>query len=514
MSHRVRWAVVGLTLFTVVIGLWGMHRDLPYPEVDEPTFVRSAVHIAATGDPNPHWFGHPGSTVIYPLAIVFHADDVIAHGGSLFGGDPSMTRRFQNSPGEFYLLGRLLILAYSAGCVLLLFAVGRRVFGTRVALIGTFLWVLVPLAAWYGDIVRTDLAATFFGLVGLWCCLRVLDEPTRRNYILAGAAVGVAIATRYFMVALIPALLVAIFIATRHDSRQRAVTVARAGALSLLATFGAFALSTPYFFLDFATAQRTLADQSKPHLGNDGLSPLGNFAFYMRTSLPHNLTLPIALLALAGIALIVRRPSAPRALLLLFVVTFMAAICSTPLHWDRWTLQIIPVLLLFAAYAGTRTVEAVRARSRVTSKLVVAVGFAALGALTVSPAVALVNQQQLLSKPSTRTLARDWIVRNVPRGTRIGIEIKTAPLDRTGLRVLSRHALGSSGTVDFYEDHGYRFLLVNGHVRDVYRAHPRRYPREAAFYRTLARDSRLRRVFRPSRHRAGSTILIYEFPRD
>jgi hypothetical protein len=39
------------------------------------------VHIAATGDPNPGWFNHPGSTVIYPLAGLFHVWDVVAHQG-------------------------------------------------------------------------------------------------------------------------------------------------------------------------------------------------------------------------------------------------------------------------------------------------------------------------------------------------------------------------------------------------------------------------------------------------
>jgi hypothetical protein len=316
------------------------------------------------------------------------------------------------------------------------------------------------------------------------------------------------------MVALIPALLVAIFIAMRRDSKQRAFTVVRACAASLLATFGTFALTTPYFFLDFATAQQTLADQSKPHLGNDGLSPLGNLAWYVSTALPNTLTIPIALLALAGIVLIVCRPSAPRALLLLFALAFMVGICAAPLHWDRWALQIVPVLLLFAAYAGTYAFEVVRARSRLRSKWVVAAGFAALAALAVSPAAALVGQEPLLAKPGTRTLARNWIVRHVPRGTRIGIEIKTAPLDRTGLRVSSRYALGRQGTVDSYEDHGYRYLVVNGHVRDVYLAESRRYPLQAGFYRSLARDSRLVRVFRPGIHRAGSTILIYEFRRD
>ena len=32
-----------------------------------------AARMAWKGDANPQWFGHPGSTVIYPLAIAYRA---------------------------------------------------------------------------------------------------------------------------------------------------------------------------------------------------------------------------------------------------------------------------------------------------------------------------------------------------------------------------------------------------------------------------------------------------------
>ena len=64
---------------TVAAGL-GLTKALPYePETDEPVFVQPAARIAATGDLNPHWFGHPGATVIYPLALAFR----LLYGGGL-----------------------------------------------------------------------------------------------------------------------------------------------------------------------------------------------------------------------------------------------------------------------------------------------------------------------------------------------------------------------------------------------------------------------------------------------
>ena len=70
-------AIVALSLF---VHLHGLSHDLPAPGADEPYFVLPAARMAWKGDANPQWFGHPGSTVIYPLAIAYRAREVLFHG--------------------------------------------------------------------------------------------------------------------------------------------------------------------------------------------------------------------------------------------------------------------------------------------------------------------------------------------------------------------------------------------------------------------------------------------------
>nr|MDQ6910924.1 hypothetical protein [Actinomycetota bacterium] len=124
------WAVLGIMLVSLGVECWALQRDLPFTDVDEPTFVRPAVHIAATGDLNPHWFGHPGSTIIYPLAGFYRAWDTVAHGGPVFSSSPGLTQRYQTSPTEFYMIGRLWVIALAVGTIPLLFLLGRRAFST------------------------------------------------------------------------------------------------------------------------------------------------------------------------------------------------------------------------------------------------------------------------------------------------------------------------------------------------------------------------------------------------
>ena len=111
--RSVRRSLAVLLLWAAIFHLWGITKDLPYtPQVDEHIFVFSAARMAATGDPNPHWFGNPGSTVIYPLAGLFHLWNAAAHGGRLLRPDLGLLRAYHDHAHEFYLIGRLLCVFY------------------------------------------------------------------------------------------------------------------------------------------------------------------------------------------------------------------------------------------------------------------------------------------------------------------------------------------------------------------------------------------------------------------
>ena len=273
--------VLALMVVSSVAHLWSLHRDLPLTDPDESTFVIPAVHMAASGDLNPHWFGHPGSTVIYPLAGLFHTWDALT-GGPILASNPALTAQLERAPTTFYVIGRLWTIALSVGALPLLFLVGRRAFNTRVALIATAIWAGLALPVHYGRVVRTDSAGLFFGLLALYLCLRLLDEPRLRWSVLAGLTVGVAIASRYFMVALLPVLVAAAVLPHRRDL-PRAV---RSAGVALAGAVGGFAVTTPFFFLDWSTALDTLRVEESGTPGARSHSPLGNLYFYLRAGIP------------------------------------------------------------------------------------------------------------------------------------------------------------------------------------------------------------------------------------
>jgi hypothetical protein len=508
------WILVSIVGVAFGVHLWGIRQNLPFvPEIDEPVFVTRAVHMAASGDLNPGWFGNPGSTVMYPLAALYRTWHAVVHRGMFFHPDPNLQGTFDSNPGEFYLLGRLLTVAYAVMSIPFVYQIGRRAFGERAGLIGLWFSMLPPVAVAHAQVVRTDSAAVFFGMLSLWLCLRVYDRPTTGNHIVAGLAVGLSIATRYFMVALIPVLLAVDGLILRRQASRSGVpkdTWLGVGA-GLLAIAVSFALSTPFLFLDSATALNDLALEARStHLGADGLSPAGNFSWYLTRAIPLSITWPQATLAALGVALVVWKRQPPQILLLGFVLTFLAGISLSPLHWQRWVIQILPLLALFAAHALDRAFAYLSPRLRPTG-LAQRVSIATtLLLISAWPAYQLILFDVRQASRSTRILAREWVVQNLPAGSRIAQEWYTAPLGGTDFDVLERFSLAEDRTLGDYRRDGYRYLVASSAVYGRYLAEPERYPSEVAFYQALFGEGHLLQQFEPSATRGGTAIRIYE----
>jgi len=518
------WLRAAIVAVFLACSLWGLEQDLPYtPEVDEPSFVVPAGRIAATGNLNPHWFGHPGSTVIYPLAGLYHLWQAAAHGGTWLHPTRQMAETFRASPSEFFLIGRLLMVAFAVFGFPLVHQIGRQTLGERAGLIAAWLTAICPLLVAHAQLVRTDTACFFFALLALAACLRLLDDASPGRQLLAGAAVGLAIATKYSLAALLPVLLVADMLTLRSTRRRDDGWLGVA--LGLLAVPAAFALTSPYFFIELPAALADVRyETSKGHLGADTLSPWRNLWWYVTQAFPASLGWPVTLAAGAGLVLLAWRRRPSELLLLTFVLAVMLELAFSRLHWERWLIPILPVVALAAGGALCDGI----ARLRLGARPARAVSAAAVLVLSLAPAYGTIRLGLQHTNPSTRRAARDWIVARVPGGSRIAQEWYTAPLvaddfygysrDRyapvtvdSGKRflVLERHALADGRTLVDYRREGFEYLVASNAMYDRYLAEADRYAAEAEFYRTLFREGELLEQFSPSRVRGGPIIRVY-----
>lgn len=519
-----------IVAFAFVVHVWGIYQDLPIaPEVDESTKVLAAMNMISTGDMNPHWFGHPGSTIIYPLALLQHIWYVTTYHGKLFQVNPEVRAVFDATPSTFYLLGRMLSIAYAVATVPCVYLLGKRVFNTPVALLGTWFACLVPIALVNAQLARTDSAATFFGILGLWLCLRVYDQPTTRNQMLAGVVIGLAAASRYFMAALVPVLFaVDVLLIWQSSSRRSTWRALRSSMIvGMLAVPIIFAVTTPFFFLAPHEAWQSLKHEARgDNLGADGLSRLGNLWWYLSNGLPMSVTWPRYIFLLAGVILVAWRRRIDQLLLLLYTVVLLGEFCLSALHWQRWLIPILPVLALFTAAALFAGVERIAKQFALRQSFQRALLVLVLVLVSAWPFSQEVQESLRNGQPSTRVLAREWIMQNLPPNTHLAVEWYSVSLTvddfygQVGSRPAgylsgSQYALYESKSLSqqplaAYQTQHFQYLAVSSEMYDRYLAEAQRYPEQVAWYKNLFASQPLAQTFEPSATRGGPTIRIYK----
>jgi hypothetical protein len=282
-------------------------------------------------------------------------------------------------------------------------------------------------------------------------------------------------------------------------------------AAGMFATSVAFAATTPYFFLDWATARQDIEKEARSvHLGADGFTPRQNLRWYVGAVIPQQVGRTRVTLAAIGILLALWRRKSRQLLLLGFVAAYLMEVSLHPLHWIRWIIPIIPLLMLWAAAALNAVF--IELCNRLGLRRHAYAGLLLLGMAYISygPARAVIALDRLHANPSTRVQAREWIVRNLPPGSRIAQEWYAAALDGTSFDVLRRFSLATGRHVEDYFRAGYRYVNVSDGIDARYFAEPNRYPDEIAFYRELFASQHLLQQFEPSSTRPGPTILIFE----
>jgi len=502
LSTWSRLGLLALILAATWLYTWGLQRNLPYSaEADENIFVERTVTMVSRGDGNPGWFGNPGSTLFYPLLAIYQLLDL--------GRDattPDLATWFAREPGLFYLLARLLSVAYTLLTIPLLYQIGRRVFNPITGLIGAALFLSYPTVLFHSKSVRTDGVGLFFATLSVWACLQIVQQPTLRRHILAGISIGLGIASRYFLVLFAPLLLWLSWRAGQANRTRTWKTQVLALVISLLAIGFGFALSTPYFFLDFSTAWPNLVTEGRStHPGADGLSPLQNFLWYLEQLVRSEYRALQTGFAIIGLAVIGWQHRLLPLSLVGMIVLFLAGISASPLHWLRWAMPILPLAALVSAYGLVTSIEHLTHSPILRRALLVGLTIAAMA----QPGLRSIQLSVQDANPNTRLAARLWLLDHLPAQARLIQEPYTALLLDDPRVTNTDRSLGTERTLADYQRQGYTHLIVSSAMYDRFLAEPARYPSEVALYQTLLQQSTPLVTFAPTWFRGGPTLHIY-----
>ncbi len=423
--------------------LHGIGFGLPaLNDPDEPLFMMTAFEMLRNQSFNPGWFGHPGTTTLYCLALICLAVGGIGLATGRFADADAIAGALYADPGIVFLPGRLFVAACAIGCVYLTYRLGRRLGGTRLGLTAAALLAVNAVHIEYSQIIRTDMQASLFMLLCALCAIDIAKTGRRRAYLLAGICVGLATATKWpgAVIALSP-----ICAGLWRIARDRSDAARQIGFLALFGVTAAAALviASPYLLLDYPTVLRNLAGEARPeHPGATGGGVFANLAWYIGHPLLTSMG-PIGLALVAAGAVL----AAWRDRLIAFAVApgfllFLAIICLQALRWERWLVPLLPFLVLLAAFALCGLADWLRQRMAHSMPWIEPAAIMLLAIPMIHTALIEARERT----HDTRQMASAWVRGHVPAGSSILIEDAAFDLTNGPWRFL--FPLGRAGCVD------------------------------------------------------------------
>jgi 4-amino-4-deoxy-L-arabinose transferase-like glycosyltransferase len=400
--------LIAIMVAATLLRVWGLQNGLPFVyNVDEAGhFVPKAIGFF--NDLNPHYFQNPPA-----LSYLFYAVFTV-----WFGGREGASAALATNPEALFTVARATVVVLGVAAVGLTAGLGARLYDRRVGLISGAIFAVAFLPVFYSHLAVNDVPALVPLVLSLYGSAGIVTRQRGRDWIYAGVGLGLAVATKYTAgVVALPLLIAALVAFSRRDADR--LRVALWGLAAGLLAVGCFLLANPWSVLSFSEWRVELADQSQassaPKLG----LPEQNGILYYLSSLTWSLGWAPALAALAGVAIAFKLEWRRALVLVGYALAFLLYMGTFERYFGRWMLPIFPALAVLAALTAVVLTDRLRTRSVWTGRA--ALALVALG-LAVQGVVLSVHSDLVLAREDTRSLAREWMVRNLPVGTKVVIE--------------------------------------------------------------------------------------------
>ncbi len=271
---------------------------LPYfYNADEYFVVKPSLYILKTGSFNTHVFKY-GSFIYFLTALVYR---MYFHVYGWIYAIPfnSLIDRLTDTSPLLYVIGRYESLFFDLLNVVMTYGISNRLFKRQsAALIAALFMALNPLTIYMAHMSKVDSALTFFVLLSFYFSLRIQENGRIRYIVLAGISAGLAIATKYDFITLLPPI-AAVYFYYRHHKTHVSRRIFLLIAIGLLTFF----LASPFTLLDLRGFIMDLRSESAQQ--GLSLSTLGwvhtRFVYQLLVQLPFCLSVSVYVFFMAGL---------------------------------------------------------------------------------------------------------------------------------------------------------------------------------------------------------------------
>lgn len=537
-------------------GIWNVTTTDEYNEVFEALRIGSG-HVNLE-----RWIKR---FYLYILAVeygLYYAGGwVLGH----FQGPMDFAAQVVRNLDPLFLLGRMTSVLAGTATVGVLYVAGRRFFSRTAGVVAAS---LLAVTTFHVDLSQQAKVDALLGLLVALTLLLLLGiataaRPTPRDFGWCGLVMALAVQTKGGAITLLVPLAVAWYLQRGRIEAKGACW--RAFGLAFLA--GMIIGNPPIVLAPVHFAGKILGVVGAVYTTPVNLVPSEIPGYLAYPRFWWNYLGPVvSALTLAALVRTVLRPRREFLVLLSFVFVFFVAVGSlSSLVAPYYLIPILPAVFLLI---GDACAEADRwLAGRIRSAVgIVGLRAGACALLLAVPAVKLYEHELSLAGPNTREIAREWIERNIPPGSRMlmdsGKSVNSAAptiaenrgsLERTLARARGNVAAGrivhdmvdsnalvyyelllktvpetayditstmygmEVASVDDYLREGYQYFVISDAMRasrtgGYARIH---YPALAAFYGSLDTDRRLTRIARiaPTPRNRGDVYLIYRLRR-
>jgi YYY domain-containing protein len=415
-----------------------------------------------------------------------------------------------NAMDRAYLVGRAISAALSALTILPIAALGTSLAGRPVGLMAALFAALAPMSIQLAHFFTTDSWLTFFVALCLLACVTAAGHGRAMQFAAAGAAFGLAMATKGSVFALALPIAIALVVdAARRVDHQDAASASRSTFINALAAgisgVAAFFAFEPYAVLRPDVYLQSLRTQADIVSGvfdvpftrvYAGTLPL---AYQLEQFLRWGYGPAAGVLAIVGITLLVRLAIRARSTTAIILASWLAVYGGVLLLADvkflRYLEPLAPVFAVGAALALYRLSAVARlAWPRVPHVVVpliaLVLAFAWTGAFL-----------SIYAHENPRLAASRWIFASIPPGSTLTAEYWDDALPRTLGYALTPPSFGfGTITLDLYRDlppaeardaiyagisRADYIIQSSQRVESAMRAAPWRYPVQSRYFSQL-----------------------------
>ncbi|MBD3296124.1 MAG: phospholipid carrier-dependent glycosyltransferase, partial [Candidatus Omnitrophica bacterium] len=367
-------------------------------------------HVLAYGggDLNPHYFALP-PLLSYILFIAYGLLFIAGRLAGIWSGTTEMALYFFRDPSLFYIVGRL-IAGVLPGMIniYLTYLLARKTAGEKAALFASAVMAFCFLNVINSHYIYMDTPLVTAVLLTFIALEKLMEHPSRKNYVLAGACAGLAAGVKYNGIFLVLPCLIAhsrvIYGGEHNEGSLWGHFLSAAGA----ALFMIF-LTNPFMFFSFEEFLASVSIQS-------GVFWYTGWTHHLLYSLKEGISMPLLIAGIAGLGILSGRPGTGRIMVISAVLYYLLLVFRSQ-HFARYVLPLIP----FAAIgAGCLLFGTVSRISRFARGPVYAV---IIPLLFLTPtAIKSMKADRLFISEDTRSIAVRWIQENIEKGSAIACD--------------------------------------------------------------------------------------------